>query len=108
MYYGRNDFCNWDRDYVNGGKTPVNVYFGRNWIQFRNWRIADYDGMHSSISYTPYDPRAKDNTKTTAMIWRGDGIRKKGPRGDYNGWAMKNRDSNPRFDTTNTIKWGNR
>jgi hypothetical protein len=53
-----------------------NVWFGDNFLQLGDFRIADIDGGHMSIAFV--------STGKTAEIFRSDSTQHAGPRTDYN------------------------
>jgi len=70
----RTDFGLWHRSVG----FPNGIRFGDRFIQIGEWRIADIDGWHASISH-------KDGK--TAQIYRGDGTLHPGPRSDWGSWS---------------------
>ncbi|CAE7184637.1 unnamed protein product [Symbiodinium microadriaticum] len=59
---------------------PHGVTFGRNFVQIGNFRLADIDGNHLTVSHI---------SGGTAVIFRGDGHIFNGPwpTADYNAWS---------------------
>eukprot|EP00439_Symbiodinium_sp_Y106_P040354 s5574_g4.t4 len=70
----RTDFNSWNRPIG----FPHGVTFGRNFVQIGNFRLADMDGDHLTVSHI---------SGNTAQIFRGDGHVFPGPTTGWNGWA---------------------
>ena len=56
--------------------TSDSVWFGNNFLQIGDFRIADIDGTHASIVYV--------SSGLTAEIFRSDSTQHSGPRRDFN------------------------
>lgn len=83
----------WDGNYWNGQDISyglwhrkgqdraTNILFGDRFLEFAGqWRLAQIDNNHFSLSHVK---------GPTAMIWRIDGTKHPGPRGDFNGFAIR-------------------